>query len=250
MAINFYFPLYFEYKGFDLFNLSAFAIFSGGLTMFYFIFKKYIGKKMENLATIQDVRRISSEQQTGKMKIEAEKAVMFAVSNTISKFQRLSLEIAISGIENRESFEPKEFLSKMFLITSSLMEKLDEHSFLLNINGKKELNHFRTLLPQIYGASTPNIKWITKTYNSILIRESLLVQLKERLTHTFNENNVFNIEEANLDYDFTTQNNKMDSNANRMNILVANELAAYGFSTTKIKEIIDITITFNGENIR
>lgn len=207
------------------------------------LLNNYIGKRLENMATKADIAEIAAREQSGVLKTDAQKALVHATSSAISRFQRISLDMSITALAEKHKFDSEPYLKLMFEATSGLIERLDEHSFLVSRAGQAEINHFRETLPLIFGAETDDIKWMSKTFNAVSIRQNAIVILRERLISEFQNPGNFNESEAKKAYDLgpNTRINNLTMESRRR---VGLELAALSYDLPAIKELIDVQVNY------
>ncbi len=195
--------------------------------------RNYFRKKAENFATKEDIRKISSEEQTGKLEAEARKKTMAAVTKAVTKFENLSLKICLDGVDKKNTFNPSNFRKEMFDIWSELIGSLDENVIILPRHFQEEVSCFRDKWPHLLGIG--EIKWVGDILVTVFIKIAAIKVLRTRIQKYLevSQSAQLNLNEAEGNYDI----NKLVEHAPQMRKNVAVEMMLYGVSKKEIEEM-------------
>ncbi|MDD5454321.1 MAG: hypothetical protein PHW62_02325 [Candidatus Ratteibacteria bacterium] len=198
----------------------------------------YISEKTKNFATVQDIRDISSEEQSGKIEAEAKKAIMAAITKADTNLEVLSFHIALEAVEQGEDFKVDKYSEEILLIWMRLIETLDENIFILSEEVRGEVNIFRKEWPRIWGIPSENegIKWCGPILTTTNLKRAMIKTFKIRMQKTLDNSSTkkFNVEDAEKDYKIT----ELRKQVPEMNESVLLGIIGYGISMEKIKLMV------------
>ncbi|MFC1890927.1 hypothetical protein ACFLZT_00875 [Thermodesulfobacteriota bacterium] len=194
--------------------------------------RTYFSKKTENIASLEDIKKITSEQQTGKFIADAKKAVMAAISRADTNMQNLSHNIAIDGIDKKSDYNPTQHRKKMFEIWTNLIEILDEHVVLLDQNIKDEVTFLRDAWPHIMGGSD-TIKWIGDTIVTVFMKRASIGVFRKRMETSMGSKVPFDSDNAKENYAIKN----LEKESQNMLEELALTMLGYGIKNENIKKM-------------
>lgn len=205
----------------------------------------FMKEKIKNAASIEDIRRITGEQQVGKLEIDAAKEVMVSIARSAASMDKLSLRMSLEALEKRDGFQPPKYGLAIYDLWTELAGSLDRNYILLPTAAREEINYFKEEWPHFLGGK--EYGWLKAVISTAFIKSSALGVFRARMSDHLDlaksktAKKRFDRDEAKIQYSIASLN----TNSGKLNSELALNLISCGISIPDVKMLFpDQKFTF------
>lgn len=140
----------------------------------------FLKEKMKNAATIEDIRTITTEEQKGRLEVEAAKDTMASIARADALIEKLALRMCLEAISERDQFVPANYGLAVFDLWSELASTLDKNYIMLPDAARSEIDYFKGQWPHFLGGK--KFKWVRATLSTVFIKNAALKVFRRRMS--------------------------------------------------------------------